>query len=61
MRIAAAAVIVTAMAVLITGLVAVIARDTTTHWGDFSAIGFGLALLVAWGVGTVAFTRVSPR
>lgn len=60
MRIAVVAVIVAAIAVLITGLVPVIARDATMYWGDFSALGFGLALLVAWGVGSVAFSPRSP-
>lgn len=52
------AAIAVAVAVILTILVPAIAERTTSSWGDLYATGFGLALLVAWTLGTITY---APR
>jgi hypothetical protein len=55
-----AAIAVLAPAVM-TVLVPALAERTTSSWGDLYATGFGLGLLVAWGLGTLTFTQRRER
>lgn len=59
------AVIAIAMLVLVpvalTGAIPSLAEQTTSSWGDLTSLGFGLALLIAWPIGTLIFTKPRRR
>jgi hypothetical protein len=52
----AAAVLLVVAGMSMAGVVPAILGRVSAHWGEFTTVGFFLALLAAWAIGTLIFT-----